>query len=105
MDQHAHSAFEISTELAISTPEQEILHLEDDNQFSDLFDGIFDDDFDLEYDASHLADAVLINQSNESSAVTQNNIVTQSKPDNEAELELVTTENDNEELSHQDYWF
>jgi len=105
LDQLAHSAVEISTELAISIPRQEMLPLVDENQFSDLFAGIFDDDFDLEDDVSHLADAVLINQSNESSAVTQSNVSTQSKPDNEAELELVTTENDTEELTNQDYWF
>jgi hypothetical protein len=87
------------------SPRQEILPLVDDNQFSDLFAGIFDDDFDLEDESSHLADAVLINQASEDNPVTQNNIAIQSKPDNEAELELVTTENDTEELSNQDYWF
>ena len=84
---------------------QEMLPLVDDSQFSDLFAGIFDDDFDLEDDSLHLEDAVLIKQSNESSSVTQCNGVIQAKPDNEAELELVTTENDTEEMTHQDYWF
>ena len=70
--------------------------------FSGLFDGIFDDDGEREDDSGNWAVDVLIAQSN---AATQNHALTPSKRDDEAELEVVTAEEDTEKNSDQDYWF
>lgn len=69
------------------------------NQFADLFDGIFDDDNELEdEDAIWAVDVSRV----------QNTAETRSLPDespDDSELEVVTTEEDNDEQSDQDYWF
>ena len=70
---------------------------QDNDGFSGLFDGIFDDDVEREDDYSgNWAVDVLI---------AQNNARTQSKPDDEAEIEAVTAAADIEKKSDQDYWF
>ena len=64
--------------------------------FSDLFDGIFDDDVESEDDSGNWAVDRLIAQSN---------AVTKIKHADESELEMVSTEADNEETADSDFWF
>ena len=68
------------------------------NGFSNLFDGIFDDDVESEDESGNEAIDRLIAQSQSSAA-------TQTKHDDESELEMVTTEADNEETADSDFWF
>lgn len=88
--------------LETSPPVDDILEVKFDNSaqdndgFSDLFKGIFDDDGERDDDSGNWAVDVLI---------AQNNARTQSKPDDEAELEAVTAEEDIEKKSDHDYWF
>ena len=94
--------------LDTSLPVDDILDVKVDDSvqnqegFSDLFDGIFDDDGEREDDSGNWAVDVLIAQSN---AATQNHALTPSKRDDEAELEVVTAEENTEKNSDQDYWF
>ena len=76
--------------------------VQNQNGFSNLFDGIFDDDGEREDESGNWAVDVLIAQSN---TVTQNHALTPSKRDDEAELEVVTAEENTEKNSNQDYWF
>jgi hypothetical protein len=76
--------------------------VQNSNDISNLFDGIFDDDGEREDDSGNWAVDVLIAQSN---AATQNHALTPSKRDDEAELEVVTAEENTEKKSDQDYWF
>jgi hypothetical protein len=94
--------------LESSLPVDEILEVNVDNSnqspdgFSGLFDGIFDDDVESENSSGNWAVEVLIAQSN---AAAQNYTLTQFKRDDEAELDVVTAEENTEKKSDQDYWF
>jgi hypothetical protein len=94
--------------LETSPPVDDIFDVKGDDSvqnpegFSGLFDGIFDDDGERENDSGNWAVDVLIAQSN---TATQNHALTPSKRDDEAELEVVTAEENTEKNSDQDYWF
>ena len=94
--------------LETSPPVDDIFDVKGDDSvqnpegFSSLFDGIFDDDGEREDDSGNWAVDVLIAQSN---AATQSHALTPSKRDDEAELEVVTAEENTEKNSDQDYWF
>jgi Protein of unknown function (DUF3150) len=86
--------------LAMSTPVPETSAPADEipTGFSDLFDGIFDGDIESEEEAGNEAIDTLIAQ-------RQSTAATLTRPNDEAGLEVVTSEENTKESTAQDYWF
>ena len=66
--------------------------------FSDLFDGIFDGDIESEEEAGIEAIDTLIAQRQSTAAIL-------TRPNDEAGLEMVTSEENTKESTAKDYWF
>ena len=86
--------------LAMSTPVPETSAPADEipTGFSDLFEGIFDGDVESEEEAGNEAIDTLIAQRQSTAAIL-------TRPNDEAGLEVVTSEENPKESTAQDYWF